>query len=80
MSCHWASHLLLEDQRLLKERHFWAFPPPVSPSTPFGCVPSSEEAGCAELLRSGDFLFEHLYVAYIGFVDGVDVGLGLFAR
>ncbi|OLQ07490.1 Peptidyl-prolyl cis-trans isomerase C [Symbiodinium microadriaticum] len=36
MSCTWACYLLLEDQRLLAEREFWAFPPPVSPSTPFG--------------------------------------------
>ena len=28
-----------------------------------GETPWGEEAGCAELLRSGDFLFEHLYVA-----------------
>eukprot|EP00439_Symbiodinium_sp_Y106_P084633 s1139_g26.t1 len=38
MSCTWACHLLLEDQRLLAEREFWAFPPPVSPSTPFGNI------------------------------------------
>lgn len=78
MSCRWASHLLLEDHRLLKERHLWAFPPPVSPSRPFGSVPSSEDVGCADLLRSGDFLFQHVYVASVGLVEGVDVGLGLF--
>ena len=79
MSCHWASHLLVEDHRLLQERDLWAFPPPVSPTDPFGRIPSSEEAGCAELLRSGDFLFDRLYVSKVGVVDGVDVGLGLFA-
>lgn len=79
MSCQWAGHLLLEDHRLLHERDLWAFPPPVSPSDPFGRIPSSEDAGCAELLRSGDFLFHHLYVASVGVVDGIDVGLGLFA-
>ncbi|CAE7304081.1 EHMT2 [Symbiodinium natans] len=80
MSCTWASHLLLEDQRLLAEREFWAFPPPVSPSTPFGNVPSSADVGCTELLRHGTFLFESLCVQRIGLVEGVDVGLGLFAR
>ncbi|CAE7239766.1 EHMT2 [Symbiodinium sp. CCMP2456] len=80
MSCTWACHLLLEDQRLLTEREFWAFPPPVSPSTPFGNVPSSVDAGCDEMLRCGDFLYDSVFVRRIGVVDGVDIGLGLFTR
>mmetsp|Transcript_62931 Transcript_62931/g.147680 ORF Transcript_62931/g.147680 Transcript_62931/m.147680 type:complete len:253 (-) Transcript_62931:129-887(-) len=78
-SCTWASHLLLQDHRLLAERDFWAFPPPVSPSTPFGNVPSSEDVGCADLLRNGTFLFDSICVKNVGLVDGVEVGLGLFA-
>ncbi|CAE7866306.1 ppiC [Symbiodinium necroappetens] len=43
-------------------------------------VPSSVDAGCDEMLRCGDFLYESVFVRRIGVVDGVDIGLGLFTR
>ncbi|CAE8595237.1 unnamed protein product [Polarella glacialis] len=79
MSCIFISHLLFEE-RILQGRDFWSFPPPVSPTMPFGSVPSSEALGCAELLRRGHFMYESTCVSHIGVVDGVDVGLGLFAQ
>lgn len=78
MSCTFLGHLLLEQECLLADRHLWSFPPPVSASTPFGPIPSSERLGCEELLRTGSFMYEEICVKRIGVVDGVDVGLGLF--
>ncbi|CAJ1425331.1 unnamed protein product, partial [Effrenium voratum] len=65
-------------RRLCENRGFWAYPPPVSPDSPFGRVPSSSDLpGCAEVLRTGRFL--PVFVAELGCVEGVEVGLGLFA-
>ena len=106
----------MRSRRLCENRSFWAYPPPVSPDSPFGCVPgSSDLPGCAEVLRrellgicgvdpyllstvrlfpcldhltsdspprasasrTGRFL--PVFVADLGCVEGVEVGLGLFA-
>eukprot|EP00933_Yihiella_yeosuensis_P054478 TRINITY_DN52944_c0_g1_i1.p1 TRINITY_DN52944_c0_g1~~TRINITY_DN52944_c0_g1_i1.p1 ORF type:complete len:251 (+),score=41.03 TRINITY_DN52944_c0_g1_i1:105-857(+) len=80
MSCTMARYVLFEEERDLYGRDLWAFPPPMSPSTPFGPVPSSDTLGCADLLRHGDFMYEHVYIKRIGVVGGIDVGLGLFAK
>lgn len=78
MCCTFARHLLFAEERMLSDREFWAFPPPTSPSMPFGPVPSSASLGCDELLRHGTFLYDSIFVKRIGLVDGIDVGLGLF--
>jgi len=54
-------------------------PPPVSPANPWGSLPTSEELGCEELLRAGRVAAE-LCIRRVGVVDGVDCGLGLYAR
>eukprot|EP00927_Polykrikos_kofoidii_P041208 TRINITY_DN35124_c0_g2_i1.p1 TRINITY_DN35124_c0_g2~~TRINITY_DN35124_c0_g2_i1.p1 ORF type:complete len:163 (+),score=34.91 TRINITY_DN35124_c0_g2_i1:187-675(+) len=53
-------------------------PPPVSPTRPFGAVPDSVDVGCAAMLLAGSS-HSALCVRDVGVVDGVDVGLGLFA-
>tara|TARA_B110001452_G_scaffold265468_1_gene270171 strand:- start:31 stop:786 length:756 start_codon:yes stop_codon:yes gene_type:complete len=74
----WTSHLLFERERDFAAQHLWAMPPPVSPSDPFGSIPSSADVGCGRELQAGCHA-PQLCVRRVGIVDGVDCGLGLFA-
>eukprot|EP00927_Polykrikos_kofoidii_P048883 TRINITY_DN43059_c0_g1_i1.p1 TRINITY_DN43059_c0_g1~~TRINITY_DN43059_c0_g1_i1.p1 ORF type:complete len:264 (+),score=40.04 TRINITY_DN43059_c0_g1_i1:54-794(+) len=76
MGCNYARHLLFETEDDLKGVDLWAFPPPVSPATPFGCLPSSQELGCAALIQDGRFLSDELRIRPLG---GAGLGFGLFA-
>lgn len=79
LGCCYAHHLLFEREVDIRHRGDWAYPPPVSPSRPFGRMLSSEAAGCEALLRAGAMLYGSLCIKQVGLVGGVDVGLGLFA-
>lgn len=79
LGCCYAHHLLFETKAELRGRGEWAYAPPVSPSMPFGKLQSSDAVGCDSCLRNGTLLYESLCVRRVGIVDGVDVGLGLFA-
>mmetsp|Transcript_99673 Transcript_99673/g.280183 ORF Transcript_99673/g.280183 Transcript_99673/m.280183 type:complete len:255 (-) Transcript_99673:43-807(-) len=80
LDCKFVTYVLFARARDLQSRHFWAFPPPVSPAFPFGPLQSSAAAGCEALLREGGFLYERLSIRRVGVIDGVDAGLGLFTR
>ena len=64
--------------RLLLSMATWAMPPPVSPSDPFGGIPSSAELGVESALQAG-CTASTLCIRRVGVVDGTDCGLGLFA-
>eukprot|EP00656_Telonema_subtile_P003098 TRINITY_DN11424_c0_g1_i1.p1 TRINITY_DN11424_c0_g1~~TRINITY_DN11424_c0_g1_i1.p1 ORF type:complete len:312 (-),score=39.45 TRINITY_DN11424_c0_g1_i1:556-1386(-) len=76
--CAYVPHLLFQKERDLRERDLWAFPPPVSPTMPFGSMPSSEQLGCCEELQRGA-VCPALCVSELEAVDGVALGLGLVA-
>mmetsp|Transcript_11093 Transcript_11093/g.29405 ORF Transcript_11093/g.29405 Transcript_11093/m.29405 type:complete len:270 (+) Transcript_11093:164-973(+) len=80
LGCRYANFLLFETEADLRGRGEWAYAPPVSPDRPFGALRSSKEMGCDDMLRTGSVAIEFLCVRRVGVVDGVDVGLGLFAR
>eukprot|EP00929_Paragymnodinium_shiwhaense_P066787 TRINITY_DN3354_c0_g1_i1.p1 TRINITY_DN3354_c0_g1~~TRINITY_DN3354_c0_g1_i1.p1 ORF type:complete len:246 (+),score=40.57 TRINITY_DN3354_c0_g1_i1:179-916(+) len=79
MGCTYIHHLIFEEEKILQERDLWSFPPPVSPSTPFGNVQSSKKLGCEGLLRNAEMRTDLVLVRHVGIVDGIDIGLGLFA-
>lgn len=79
LGCTYVHHLIFEEEKILQERDLWSFPPPVSPSTPFGNVPASKKLGCDELLRSAEMRTDLVLVRHVGIVEGIDIGLGLFA-
>ena len=78
MGITYTSHLIFERERDFDSMHLWSMPPPCSPANPFGSIPSAAALGCAEQLRAGE-LAPQLFIRYVGIVDGVDCGLGLFA-
>ncbi|CAK0877134.1 unnamed protein product [Prorocentrum cordatum] len=79
LGCTYIHHLIFEEEKILKQRDLWSFPPPVSPSTPFGNVPTSKKLGCDELLSNAEMRTDLVLVRHVGIVEGVDIGLGLFA-